>query len=86
MTYSEIVNRIAELEAKYQEDETDWESFFQAAELWEEIMAQLWDGKSEEERYQIRRRVYMLVEGRKEVMKPGPWTRFWNKITKRTKR
>jgi len=86
MTYEEKITKLAELENQIRADDTDWESFFQAAELWEEIMADLWQGKTEEERYQARRRVWNLVEGRREAMRPGLWKRLWNTITRGTKR
>lgn len=83
MTLHEKLARFAELEAQAKADETDWESFFQAAELWEEIMEEhTWENDTAEQRYQTYRWLFNLAE----AMKPGPWKRLWTTITKRTKR
>lgn len=82
----EKIARFIELEDKIRADDTDWESFFQAAEIWEELISPIWEGVSEEQRYERRRRVSMLIQGRREIMKPGPWKRLLRKITRRTER
>lgn len=79
------IDRFAELEARANADETDWESFFQAAELWEEIrsngpVAANWD---DEEWWEFLRRINRRVAEYQEEMKPGFWKRLHAKITKR---
>lgn len=79
----EKLARFAELQARARADETDWESFFQAADLWDELMDDLThEGDTDEQRYQVSRWLSDLAE----ATKLGPWKRLWTTIRKRTQR
>jgi len=76
--------RFAEMEARARADETDWESFFQAAEAWEDLVGVTpatvsWTG----DEYARRRWINAKVREAQRNMEPGFWTRLRTKITKR---
>lgn len=78
------IARFAELEARARADETDWETYFQAAEAWDDLVGPppevvVWN----DEWHAWYRWVGQRAREYQKEMEPGFWTRLRTKITKR---
>lgn len=85
MNEEDKIARFAELEARARADETDWETFFQAAEAWEDLVGPapevvVWNDAWHTWYRWISQRAW---EYQRKSTKPGLWERLHTKITKR---
>ena len=69
----------AELEERMRHEPNNWTLFFEAAELWQSIQAQMWEARDAEEAFHQRRCLDRLVEN----YRPSWWGRLRIKLAKR---